>query len=495
VEYGLRLAAVQNSAARSVEALETLKNLRKLPPPSGVDPRLDIVAAQAAESLGDYTQEQNLSAHAADSAAAMGASLIAAAGRHLQCWALSRFGKMEQALAACSDAQQIYARAGDRDSVARVLITSGSILEEKGQFAPAKQRYDEAIAIHRSVGDEGGEALALNVLAVLGVDSGHYASGRALYEQSTALARKNGNQDGVILGLGNLANLALLEGDLPAARNRYDELIRICRELNSKNRIALQLGNLGDVLYLQGDLPAAHRALEESIALNTETGEKRQLSYALLSLGELLQAEDRLDEARLKKMQALDLQVSMDNKVEAADGQVALAASSIEEGHPDAAIDTLRKAIVELRALKSEDEEAQAYPILADALLHMGDVPEARRTIERGAAVNAKSRNRMVQLSFAVEEARVRGASGDAASATKILTRLIAETKRSGFYGYQLEARLALAEIESRPATNSGLARQRTLAQDANAHGFQLIARKAAALSERARGPAVAHAG
>jgi len=154
IEYGLRLAGAQNSASKSTDALKTVALLRKLPAPSSGDPRIDIVEAQGAESMGDFAQEdaipgklrKRLRPWALDSWPPPAGTCNA--GR------LNRLGKMEQALAACEAAQQVYARAGDRDSVARVLITSGSVLEEQGQFAPAKARYDEALAIHRATGDQ-----------------------------------------------------------------------------------------------------------------------------------------------------------------------------------------------------------------------------------------------------------------------------------------------------------------------------------------------------
>jgi DNA-binding winged helix-turn-helix (wHTH) protein/tetratricopeptide (TPR) repeat protein len=486
IEYGLRLANAQNSAAKSTAALKTVAQLRKLPVPSSGDPRIDIVEAQGAESMGDFAREDSISGQAAEKAQTLGAGLMAAAGWHLQCWALNRLGKMEQALAACEAAKQVYARANDRDSVARVLITSGSVLEEQGQFAPAQACYDEALAIHRATGDQAGVALALNVLAVLNVDSGNYASARTMYEQSTSIARKNGDQDAVINGLGNLANLSLLEGDLPGARQMYDELIVTCRRLNSKSRTALQLGNLGSLLYLQGDLPAAQKALEESVALDLQTGEKRQMSDALSSLGELFQSEGNLTEARQKKTEVLQLQVAVDNQVEAANARLGLAESSIEEGHPADAVDPLQRAITELKELKSEDEEAEGYPILARAFLLLGKPEEARRTMERGASVNTKSRNRMVQLSYAIVEAQVQAANGQAAPAIDNLARIIAETKKSGFYGYQLEARLALAgvELQCGKAANAR-AHLKPLEQEARERGFLLVANKAATLSAR----------
>jgi len=60
----------------------------------------------------------------------------------------------------------------------------------------------------------------------------------------------------------------------------------------------------------------------------------------------------------------------------------------------------------------------------------------------------------------------------------------IAEAMKSGFADYQLEARLALGEIEMQSGNPSaGRSRLDALEKDARVRGFLLIARKAAAAS------------
>jgi predicted negative regulator of RcsB-dependent stress response len=103
-----------------------------------------------------------------------------------------------------------------------------------------------------------------------------------------------------------------------------------------------------------------------------------------------------------------------------------------------------------------------------------------------GAIVNAKSRNRMVQLGYAIVEGQVRAENGQVAPAIENLTRIIAETKKSGFYGYQLKARLALAEVEWQSGkAATAHAHLKTLQQEARERGFLLIADKAANLFVR----------
>ena len=482
IEYGLRLAAAQNSAGKGSDAMITVGQLRRLPPPSSEDPRVDIAEAKTARSQGDNVRTEAAARKAAEKAQALGARFLVASARHVQCWALNKLGRVEQAIAACDESQRIFTTAGDRVSAARLLVTSGAVLKERGQFTSAKSRYEKALTIYRAVGAQAAAAIVLNNLAAANLDSGDYSVAKDMAEQSASIARKIGDRRTLVLALGNLAILSIYEGDLKGGRGIIEESLDICRGLGSKDRIALQLGNLGDVLLLQGDLPGSLKALEEAAALDTESGDKRQMGYVLASLGDVFQAQARLPEARQKRQESIKIRTPLSNKVELASTRVALAKSSIEEGRPTEAVGPLRQAIAEFKELKSEVEEASAYPVLAHALILAGNPTEALKTMESGAGAASRSHNRMVQFAFAIVEAQVRAVNGQVAPAKDSLARIITETKKSGFFGYQLEARLALAEIELKSAKTASVHfHLKALERDARERGFLLIANKAAA--------------
>ena len=73
----------QTSGGHAKEALATLAKLRKLPPPSGDDPRLDLADASANTSLGNFTQAHAAAMTAAQKGAERGAALLVAEARRL----------------------------------------------------------------------------------------------------------------------------------------------------------------------------------------------------------------------------------------------------------------------------------------------------------------------------------------------------------------------------------------------------------------------------
>jgi hypothetical protein len=105
------------------------------------------------------------------------------------------------------------------------------------------------------------------------------------------------------------------------------------------------------------------------------------------------------------------------------------------------------------------------------------------KAIEQALAVSQKAEPN-IRLSVAVNPARIRAASLHNGSLTPVLGGLIstlAEARKRGYSGIELEARLALGEIEVKSGVRTrGRAQLQTVERDASQKGFVLSARKAA---------------
>ena len=87
LSYGLRLADQDNSGDPKT-AFNTLEALRKLPPPSGDDPRIDLAEATAVEALGDFKREEEISVATAKKGESRGMRLVVAQARLYESTAL-----------------------------------------------------------------------------------------------------------------------------------------------------------------------------------------------------------------------------------------------------------------------------------------------------------------------------------------------------------------------------------------------------------------------
>jgi len=134
------------------------------------------------------------------------------------------------------------------------------------------------------------------------------------------------------------------------------------------------------------------------------------------------------------------------------------------------------------------DDELDAYAALSHCLLMQGKKAEAQGALRHGHAIYSSSQNQVKRLFFAIAEARVKAAeSVDRKSAQSYrearstLLKCLGAARSLGFVALEYEARLALGEMAK--ASDPGAKRYVTsLEKDARACGFELIARKAAAL-------------
>jgi tetratricopeptide (TPR) repeat protein/tRNA A-37 threonylcarbamoyl transferase component Bud32 len=539
LDHGLRLAAAQIAAGRPQEALATAATLRALPEPSRDDPRIDLSEATAAGARSDFQRQHAAAGRAAERAAALGASLLVAQARLLDCRALRNLGRADDALAACAAGQRLHAAAGDRSGVAEALTHSANVHFDRGDLPGARRLYEQALATYREIGSRGAEAGVLNNIAVVLRSQGELERARELYEQVLAIARELGSRDAEAYALNNLAGVMLRRGDLDGAaglyqqslairqelgdaagvayaldnlgvalrrrgdlagaRRRHDEALAIRRRTGQKIGEAASLDNLGSVLLDQGDLAGARRQFEAALATSRAIGSQTFSAYALFGLGEVLSRLGSLDDARRDHQAALGLRSGLGEKGTAAESRLALAELDLAAARAGAAPATpaamaaiaaeAEAAAGELAHQAAADAEARALSLSAIAAGAAGDARRARAAIDRATALlqaspaAPASQDLRVRLTVAVRAASLMPASQERQAAAA-LAAARDDATRSGLLELRLEAELALAErarASGPPATARALAA--VLLPEARAGGYALIDARAAALA------------
>ncbi len=163
--------------------------------------------------------------------------------------------------------------------------------------------------------------------------------------------------------------------------------------------------------------------------------------------------------------------------------RVAIAELAIEEGHPDAAEEPAREVRDEFQRAHKSDDQITAASTLVGALLAEGKKEEAFKEAGKTAPLAARSQNLSVQLAFAVARARAEAASQEMGAAKTILKEALAKATRSGYLGYEFETRLALEELDLKSGKSpASRPRLEQVQKEAKEKGFDLVARKAAAL-------------
>jgi FimV-like protein len=336
------------------------------------------------------------------------------------------------------------------------------------------------------MGADAGLSYALTVAGELSANAGDYSRARKEYGEALALYQKGGEQQGVSSSYGNLGWVYSLEGNLTEAVKNDESAIAIKRQTKSKTELDLWLVDLADVLVSKGDVPGARKYLDEGFEVNAQTQNK---SYGMFLHGcraRLLFVQGTFEESRREAELALKLSQELDQQTGTEQRRLMLARLDIEENHPEAAAETLRKSLAYFQSKKDQAGQVEARAILIEALLAM-PFPEAKHELAALAKAVPETQDKSAMMTGHLQLARARAALGDKKGARELLTEVISQSQRTGYELILLEAKLTLAEIEMSsarsPATLAGIEQ---IAEQADTLGLKRIAGKARASLKRA---------
>jgi tetratricopeptide (TPR) repeat protein len=271
----------------------------------------------------------------------------------------------------------------------------------------------------------------------------------------------------------------------------FEEALGIYRAVEDRHGVAMGSTNLAMVQYEQGDLLAAKKLTIEALKLGHEIDDKHGVPYLLATLGEIQKEQGKFVEARKNEEEAESMRREMGEDELEAESLLDLALLALEEKRFREAATGAQKAAEALHKSNALDMEAYAYAVQAQGFLAQKKVEEAHEAVRRSVALSNKAVIFNIRLPLTILLARLRLALNgysELDTATRTLQGVLAEAARHGFLGYQLDAGLALGEIELKASAShsQGSARLATVEREARAKGFTLIASKAAAMRTHA---------
>jgi eukaryotic-like serine/threonine-protein kinase len=480
-DYGLALVNVQLSARLGKDAMATVEKLSKSSLSGGSDPRIDLAAARAAETIADFKRMQQLAATAAEKGHARSEGLLVAQAKMLEGVSFERVGDAAHAAGLLKEAEAAFTQAGDLQGAARSGLELGNVFYDQGDFNGALAKFEQSLAILRRLGANRSVARALTDIGNVLYDQGKLSEAQVQYERALALDREIGFKAKIAGDLGNIANVLDSLGRLGEARKMQDESLVAYLEAGDKHGAAVTLNNLGNLLTELGDLAGATESFERSAKIHQETGSKRGLGFVLSGWGLVLLEQDRLAEARSKLEESLTLRKEMGEQSTLAASQLFLAQLLLEDQHSADAERLVRDALVQFAKDKSAENETAAYATLVRALLAQHKIQEARAAAERATTLSHNSSYLSSRFEASIATALVDGSAGNVVEARRKLDEIITESGKLGFLEYHLTARLHRGELELRSGkTVAGRAYLDSLKKDAAAKGYRLIARKAA---------------
>jgi hypothetical protein len=120
--------------------------------------------------------------------------------------------------------------------------------------------------------------------------------------------------------------------------------------------------------------------------------------------------------------------------------------------------------------------------LLARNLLSESNLTEARKEAAKAVTLSRQAAGQTPRFEATLTDARIKARSGKAAEARQQLEAMLVVTRKFGYRLYELQARLAMGEIELWSSSGSALPDLAALEVDARARGAGMIANQAHAL-------------
>jgi eukaryotic-like serine/threonine-protein kinase len=481
LDYGLYLAKLQLESYQPDAALETVRQLRQLPPPASDDPSIDLREGFIVQR-NDVVAADRLYHIAAAKAQALGKKLIYARAQASICTLnLQRL----QAPPECQEAYDAFIAAGDRDDAGSCQQLMAEAQRWTGHNQQAIPLYQAALRTLREAGDREKVGVAENNLALIFESQGQWAQAEAAFRDALHNFQLVNDKANTGTAFANIADILVFRGRLREAADLYRQGWETV-EASHRGRPEYAHIQHAALLLTQGRLNEAQQEIEAQVgSLRSFGGDPWLLANAVSVLGDIDKAQAHLDIARKHYQEAIDLVKKANSPV--AVQQVSMAELSIVEGHADEAEILLRGAIAELEKEHSAGDEINGYTSLSRALLAEGKTEEATQSIAHALQLADLRPFPALSLPLQLLHARVTAASAKPGSqagarlntASEEMRRVIGESQKLGLYTINCEARLALARLRS--DTNGAALRDQlqALAAEARSHGLELLARDA----------------
>jgi tetratricopeptide (TPR) repeat protein len=178
-----------------------------------------------------------------------------------------RKGDVKLALEYLQRGLELFRGANDARGIAGSLDDIGRALHMLGRYDEAQAQISDALARHTKDGDQRAIATSLSRLGNIHQDRGRYEAALDCHRQALVLRKATGDRWGQIVAANNLAALAFELGDLAEARAGWIAALPEAEAIGALPLSALILTNLGEAALAEAKLDEARSRLENALEI------------------------------------------------------------------------------------------------------------------------------------------------------------------------------------------------------------------------------------
>ena len=262
--------------------------------------------------------------------------------------AFTRVGHLDEAFASAQEALELSRSTKNRLGEGNALTSLGLIaLENKGP-SEAHQYQILALEIARELRNRDLEAKVLSNLAnIIGLSQGDFATARDYFEQAQIIHQEQGSLYPSGLALTNLGWVSSMLGDYGTALKYHTRALTIAREVGNRTQEMYTLINLSASTSGKGNNPAAAIYwAEKALALSEKIADQIGAAWSFFYLGYGYLLDKQYAQAQKAFIDSLRIREGINAKVLAAESQAAIAQTSLEVLDIESALAEVEKVIL-----------------------------------------------------------------------------------------------------------------------------------------------------
>ncbi|HET9208985.1 MAG TPA: tetratricopeptide repeat protein [Thermoanaerobaculia bacterium] len=456
VEHGLQLVDCLTMGGRGTEAASTIAALRKLPPPSGQDPRIDVAEAKNSRRLADYATQLRTAQAAAAKARQSGQSLVLAQALIYQGDALVKAGKPQEAIPLFHESGEMAKKAGYQWGMGMALANLGGTYQALGDLDASERANTEALDIAQRLGSGLAIGNQLFALGQLHQARGELSEAFRMLEEAYGWYVRIGDRLLQSSALSSAGEVLCAQGDLSGARQRFERAIALSQTLSNRAHEANALDKLGSVLEAQGELAEARRRHEDAFFLLHRLGDASAAAAALAGSASVSGQLGDLHTAWQRATQALASTRQVGDRLGTGRILGLRAWLAYQMGDLTASRENAQEELQIARQTGARPVSVLALQSLSHTDFAAGDVQKARAELEEALRVCSSLGNELRAMEIRLDLAELALAMNQAPEASQLARQAAAWYREHGIPGGEAKALSLLAEAQLR----QGLAKE-----------------------------------